>query len=79
MKSLVYTIKDDSLGIPLLIEAELCDFEDGEPPIIVINEITSSFNAQINQWALSKRYLDILRDKIYQEWCMEVNRSIKHG
>ena len=79
MKSLVYAIKDDSLGIPLLIEAELCDFEDGEPPIIVINEITSSFNAQINQWALSKRYLDILRDKIYQEWCMEVNRSIKHG
>ena len=79
MKSLVYTIKDDSLGIPLLIEAELCDFEDGEPPIIVINEITSSFNAQINQWALSKRYLDILRDKIYQEWCREVNRGAPHA
>lgn len=79
MKSLVYTIKDDSLGIPLLIEAELCDFEDGEPPIIVINEVTSSFNAQINQWALSKRYLDILRDKIYQEWCREVNRGAPYA
>ena len=79
MKSLVYTIKDDSLGIPLLIEAELCDFEDGEPPIIVINEITSSFNAQINQWALSDRYKEIIKDKIYQEWCFEVNRGAPHA
>lgn len=75
MKSLVYTIKDDSLGIPLLIEAELCDFEDGEPPEILINEITSSFNAQINQWTLSDRYLGILRDKIYQEWCTEPHHA----
>ena len=75
MKSLVYTIKDDSLGIPLLIEAELCDFEDGEPPIIVINEITSSFNAQINQWAMSDRYKEIIKDKIYQEWCREVRHA----
>jgi len=85
MKSLVYTIKDDSLGIPLLIEAELCDFEDGDLPEIIINSI--ELNADmvgdpgkpLELWCLSKEYKKHLRNKVFQEWCMEVNRSMKNA
>ena len=72
MKSIIYTIEDDALGITLTIEAELCDFEDDDPPEIVINSISHGEKC-INHWTLSERYLAILRDRIYQEWCLEGN------
>ena len=36
MKSYIYTIEDEYLGIPLTIEGELVDYEDHDPPFVVI-------------------------------------------
>ena len=70
MKSTIYTIEDDSLGIVLTIEAEVCDFEDGDPPEIIIQEISHN-EKSLSFWCLSDTYRDRLRDKIFQEWCFE--------
>lgn len=70
MKSTIYTIEDDALGITLTIEAELCDFEDDDPPEIVINSISHG-DKGIYYWTLSDRYFSHLKNKIFQEWCFE--------
>ena len=71
MKSYIYTIEDDYLGIPLTIEAELVDYENmDEPPFIVIQEI-SHHDKQLEMWCLSEAFIKHCQNRIFQEWCKE--------
>jgi hypothetical protein len=74
VKTTIYTIEDDALGITLTVEAELCDFEDGDPPEIVINDISHGDKC-INHWPLSERYFSHLKNRVFQGWCLE---GMKH-
>lgn len=70
MKSTIYTIEDDWMGIILTIEGELTDWEDDEPPTIIINEISHN-ETPLSMWTLSESYIKHLVNKIFQQWCME--------
>lgn len=74
MKAYIYTIEDEYLGIPLTVEGELVDYEDGDEPFIVIQDI--SYNDKpIELWCLNDKYIKHCQNRIFQEWCSEVNRS----
>ncbi len=74
MKAYIYTIEDEYLGIPLTVEGELVDYEDQDPPFIVIQEI--SYNEKpLNLWCLSQRFIKHCQDKIFQQWCSEARRA----
>lgn len=77
MKAHMYTIENEYLGIPLLVEAELIDYEDNEPPFIVIQEITYSGGGEhhakpLSLWCLSDAFIRHCQDRIFQKWCSEV-------
>lgn len=71
MKSYIYTIEDEYLGIPLLIEGEVITFEDENCPEVIINEISHGGN-ELELWPFSDRFIEHLKDKIYQQWAHEV-------
>jgi hypothetical protein len=75
MKAHIYTIEDEYMGIPLTIEGELIDYEDYEPPFIVIQDISFK-DRPLEMWTLNERYIEHLRNRIFQEWCNEVRESI---
>lgn len=70
MKSTIYTIEDDTLGIVLTIEGELVDWQDDTPPDIVINEISYG-DKTVTMWAFSEAYIKYLQNKIFQAWVFE--------
>jgi hypothetical protein len=72
----IYTIEDEYMGIPLTIEGELIDYEDHEPPFIVIQDISLK-DRPLEMWTLNERYIEHLKNRIFQEWCNEV-RSEAH-
>ncbi len=77
MKSTVYTLEDEYMGIPLMVEGEVLTFTDEFAPDVIINEI--SLNRDIvgyqdkplELWCLSDRYIKHLEDRIYQQWVNE--------
>lgn len=71
MKATVYTIEDDYLGIPLTIEGELIDYEDKEPPFIVIQDISHG-DKPLEMWCLSEAFIKHCENRIFQLWCSEV-------
>ena len=70
MKSYIYTIEDEYLGIPLTIEGELVDWEDDREPDIIINDISHNENS-LSLWCLSDRFIKHCQDRIFQTWCFE--------
>lgn len=70
MKSTIYTIEDGTLGIVLTVEGELIDWEDSEPPEVIINEISYG-DKPITMWAFNAAFIVSLQDKIFQQWCSE--------
>ena len=70
MKSYIYTIEDEYLGIPLMIEGELVDYEDNDPPFIVIQDISHG-DKQLEMWCLSERFIKHCENRIFQLWCSE--------
>lgn len=70
MKSHIYTITDEYLGIPLLIEGELIDYEDEEPPFIVIQSI-SHCDKPLELWCISEAFIKHCQNRIFQNWCRE--------
>lgn len=81
MKSYVYTIEDEYLGIPLLIEGEVIDFDDLDYPDVIINEISLNRDLSgyqdkpLELWCFSDRFIGHLKDRIFQTWCNEVNHA----
>ena len=72
MKSYVYTIEDEYLGIPLMIEGELVEYNAiDEPPFIVIQEISHN-EKPLELWCLSEAFIKHCQDRIFQQWCSEV-------
>lgn len=76
MKSYIYTIEDDYLGIPLLIEGEVITFADDDQPDVIINEISYGGDGnycgkQLHMWTFSDRFMNHLMDRIYQTWAQE--------
>lgn len=76
MKSYIYTIEDEYLGIPLTIEGELIDYEDHDPPFIVIQDI-SYYDKPLELWCLSEAFIRHCQDRIFQQWCSEVFTNSK--
>ena len=74
MKSYVYTIEDEYLGIQLTIEGELVDYEDHDPPFIVIQDISHG-DKPLHLWCLSQRFIKHCQDRIFQQWCKEARRA----
>jgi hypothetical protein len=77
VKATVYTIEDEYLGIPLLIEGELIDYEDEEPPFVVIQDISyggndTNYRSPLELWCLSEAFIKHCQDRIFQQWCSEV-------
>ena len=70
MKAHIYTIEDEYMGIPLLIEGELIDYEDHEPPFIVIQEITFK-DRPLEFWCISEAFIKHCQNRIFQAWCSE--------
>lgn len=70
MKATVYTIEDDCLGILLTIEGEVITFADENGPDVIINEISYG-NKTLELWPFSDRFIEYLKDKIYQTWVQE--------
>ncbi len=74
MRAYIYTIEDEYLGIPLTVEGELIDYEDLDPPFIVIQEI--SYNEKpLNLWCLSEAFIKHCQNRIFQQWCKEARRA----
>lgn len=71
MKSVIYTIVDEYLGIPLTIEGELIDYEDKEVPFIVIQDISYG-DKPLELWCLSEAFIKHCKNRIFQQWCREV-------
>lgn len=71
MKSYIYTIDDEYLGIPLTVEAELIDYEDSEPPFIVIQDISHD-DKPLELWCLSGGFIKHCQNRVFQQWCSEV-------
>ena len=74
MKSYIYTIDDEYLGIPLTIEGELVDYEDHDPPLIVIQDISHG-DKPLEMWCLSDSYIKHCQNRIFQEWSSEVRKE----
>ena len=70
MKTSIYTIEDEYMGIPFTIEGEVVDFEDEEPPEIIINDI-SHCGKYLEIWCFNERYIKHLQDRIFYQWCAE--------
>ena len=71
MKSYIYTIEDEYLGIPLVIEGELVDYEDyDDPPFIVIQDISHG-DKPLELWCLSEAFIKHCENRIFQLWCSE--------
>ena len=70
MKTYYYIIEDDSMGIPLEIEGEIVDFQDDEPPDVVIQGI-SHYGKDLSMWTLSSAYIGSMENKLFQHWCLE--------
>lgn len=70
MKSYIYTIEDDYLGITLTIEGELITFADENCPDVIINEISYG-GKSLELWPFSESFFEHLRDRIYQTWVQE--------
>lgn len=77
MKSFIYTFEDDTSGLSLIIESELVDFDDGEPPEIMIIHI-SHCDISMEPWCFSEDYMNHLRNKVFQQWCSEVKRCVNN-
>jgi hypothetical protein len=75
MKAHIYTIEDEYMGIPLTIEGELLDFEDENLPFIVVQEINFK-DKPLELWTVSDRYIEHLKNRIFQEWCNEVRNEV---
>lgn len=71
MKSYIYTIEDEYLGIPLTVEGELVDYEDNDPPFIVIQDISHG-DKPLALWCLSEAFIKHCQNRIFQQWCREV-------
>ena len=77
MKSYIYTIEDEYLGIPLVIEGELVDYEDyDDPPFIVIQDISHG-DKPLELWCLSEAFIKHCENSIFQLWCSEVSNHAK--
>lgn len=70
MKSYIYTIEDEYLGIPLTVEGELITFADEDCPDVIINEISYGENT-LEFWPFSEKFFEHLKDRIYQTWVNE--------
>jgi hypothetical protein len=68
MKTYVYTFEDSNSGIPLYVEVELVDFQDDEPPVIVLQSVTYS-GEEVAMWCLSEDYKKNLQNTAFQMWC----------
>ena len=67
MKTYIFTFDDDYLGIPLIIEAELADYEDNDIPFVIIQGI--SFNEKpLEMWCLSDSFIKHLEDSVIRMW-----------
>jgi hypothetical protein len=81
MKTYIYTIEDEYLGIPLTVEGELVAYERGsttedhETPFIVIQDI-SYCEKPLEMWCLSESFIKHCQNRIFQEWCSEINRRM---
>jgi len=71
VKSYVYTIEDEYLGIPLIVEGELVSYEDEEPPFIIIQYISHG-DKPLEMWCLSEAFIKHCQNRIFQQWCSEV-------
>lgn len=76
MITIPYYIEDTESGIPLLVDADIVDFEDGDMPEIVITNITDDNGRHINVYILSDWYIKHLKNSIFSEWCRETNRGM---
>lgn len=74
MKTYYYIIEDDSMGIPLEIEGEIVDFQDDEPPDVVIQGISHN-GKELSMWTLSSAYIGSMENKLFQHWCLEGVKS----
>lgn len=74
MKSYIYTIEDEYLGILLTIEGELVDYEDHDPPFIVIQDISHG-DKPLEMWCLSEAFIKHCENRIFQLWCREARRA----
>ena len=72
MITIPYYIEDRESGIPLLVDADIVDFEDGEIPEIIITNITDDNGRHINVYCLSDWYVNYLKNIIFSDWS-------KHG
>ena len=70
MKSYVYAIEDEYLGIPLTVEGEVITFADENCPDVIINEISYG-DKTLELWPFSDRFIEYLKDRIYQTWAQE--------
>ena len=70
MKSYIYTLEDEYLGIPIIIEGELVDYEDGEMPFVVIQELSYG-EKLLEMWCISEAFIKHCQNRIFQEWCSE--------
>lgn len=71
MKSYIYTIEDTYLGIQLTIEGELITYSDENCPDVIINEISYG-DKTLELWPFSDKFIEHLKDRIYQTWAQEV-------
>lgn len=74
MRTTVYTIEDEYLGIPLTVECELVDYENEEPPFMVIQEIAYK-DKPLEMWCFKKSFINHLENKVFQLWCNEAFRK----
>lgn len=68
MITIPYYIEDRESGIPLLVDADIVDFEDGEIPEIVITNVTDDNDRHINVYILSDWYIKHLKNIIFTDW-----------
>lgn len=74
MKSHIYTITDEYLGIPLTVEGEVITFTDDNCPDVIINEISYGDNP-LQMWPFNDRFMDHLINRIFQVWVNEVKHA----
>lgn len=70
MRSNHYTIEDEYMGIPLTIDGEVTEFTPNEFPMVIINNI-SFRDRPLEMWTLNDRYIEHLRDRLFQTWCQD--------
>jgi len=68
MITIPYYIEDKEAGIPLFIDADIVDFEDGDIPEIIITNITDDNGRHINMHILSDWYIKYLKNIIFTDW-----------